>query len=381
MNRQVLNYQSDRIEDVLLSHKLPTRVWGGTVTPRFVRFRLSLPMGAKVKKVTSLAEEIALSLGVPSCRVFRQGGEVNVEVPRQDSDIVRLLSLCRRLSSGDLSVGSNAQRQGVVPSCTAVLGLDDNGSPLLLRLSSPDVAHVLIAGTTGSGKTELARAMIASLALFNRQSEVQLVLIDPKWQGFAPFSELSHLLWPVVRDVDEAHAVLRRLAAEMERRDGEGRQKPRIVVFMDELADLVTVGGREMEAAVTRLVQRGRGAGIHVVACTQKPTAAVIGSLVKSNFPVRVIGSVVSPEDAKVASGISGTGAEKLLGRGDFVLVAKGQVLRFQGAYIGRNEIARLVGYSRKRDGVSGFLTATGTDGAGWVPRLVQKVARSNSRP
>jgi len=367
MNRQVLNYQSDRIEDVLLSHKLPTRVWGGMVTPRFVRFRLTLPMGAKVKKVAGLAEEIALSLGVPSCRVFRQNGEVNVEVPRRDADVVRLLTLCRQLSS--------------VPACTTALGLDDNGSPLLLRLSSPDVAHVLIAGTTGSGKTELARAMIASLVLFNRQSDVQLVLIDPKWQGFAPFNDLSHLLWPVVRDVGEAHAVLRRLADEMERRDSEGRQRPRVIVFMDELADLVTVGGKEMEAAVTRLVQRGRGAGIHVVACTQKPTAAVIGSLVKSNFPVRVVGSVVSPEDAKVASGIAGTGAERLLGRGDFVLVAKGQVLRFQGAYIDGNEIAKMVEYSRRRDGVGRLLSATGTDGRGWVPRLVQKAVRGNSRP
>lgn len=367
MNQQVLNYQSDRIEDVLLSHKVPTRVWGGTVTPRFVRFRLALPMGAKVKKVAGLAEEIALSLGVSSCRVFRQGGQVNVEVPRQDADTVRLTSLCRRLPA--------------VPPCTAALGLDENGAPLLLRISSPDVAHVLIAGTTGSGKTELARSMIASLVLFNRQSEVQLVLIDPKWQGFAPFHDLSHLLWPVVRDVSEAQAVLRRLASEMERRDGEGRCRPRIVVFMDELADLVTVGGREMEAAVTRLVQRGRGAGIHVVACTQKPTAAVIGSLVKSNFPVRVVGSVVSPEDAKVASGISGTGAERLLGRGDFVLVAKGQVRRFQGAYMDRSEIARLVEYSHKREGASKMLTATGTDGPNWMPRLVQKVVRSNSRP
>ena len=362
--RQVLDYQADRIEDVLFSHKLPSRVFGGMVTPRFVRFRLALPMGVKVKQVSNLAEEIALSLGVSSCRVFRQGADVNVEVPRQQAQVVHLLPLCKRLPE--------------VPLHTAVLGLDDRGAPLLLRLSSPEVAHVLIAGTTGSGKTELARSMIASLALFNRQSDAQLVLIDPRGQGFAPFDGLAHLLWPVVRDADEAVSVLKRLVAEMERRDREGCERPRVVVFVDELADLVYAGGREVEHALTRLVQRGRGAGIHVVACTQKPTTAIIGSLVKSNFPVRLVGSVTSPEDAKVASGISQTGADRLLGRGDFILVAKGQVMRLQGAYIARDEIAALVRRSAQRTEPIRLLAAA--DDEGWMPRLVQKVANGFTR-
>jgi len=360
MYRQVLNYQADRIEDVLFSHKLPTRVNGGLVTPRFVRFRLSLPMGAKVRQVANLAEEMALSLGVPSCRVFRQGGDLHVEVPREQGKVVELVPLCRRLPH--------------VPAHTAVLGLEDRGAPLLLRLSSPDVAHVLVAGTTGSGKTELARAMIASLALFNRQSDLQMVLIDPKLQGFAPFNGLAHLLCPVVRRVEDALAVLQRLVAEMERRDTQGCDRPRVVVFVDELADLVVVGGRPVEDTLTRLAQRGRGAGIHLVACTQKPTAAVIGSLVKSNFPVRVVGSVTCPEDAKVATGIAGTGAERLLGRGDFLLVAKGQVIRFQGAQIPRQDVASLVNGSLQRERSLRLVSAP-DDGKGWVPRLVQKVA------
>ncbi|GAB4405269.1 MAG: hypothetical protein Kow00123_17430 [Anaerolineales bacterium] len=363
--QQVLNYQADRIEDVLYSHRLPSRVSGGFVTPRFVRFRVSLPMGAKVRQVANLAEELALSLGVPSCRVFRQNGEVHVEVPREQGDVVHLLPLCARLEQ--------------VPPHTAVLGLDERGAPLLLRLSSPDVAHVLIAGTTGSGKTELARAMIASLALFNRQSALQMVLIDPKWRGFAPFSELPHLLCPVVRRTEDALAVLQRLVAEMERRDAEGRDMPRVIVFIDELADLVSVGGRPLEEAVTRLVQRGRGAGVHVVACTQKPTAAVIGSLVKSNFPVRVVGSVTSPEDAKVATGIAGTGAERLLGRGDFLVVAKGQVIRLQGAYISLSEIARLTAQDFGNKPQIRLLPA-GRNEQGFVPRLVEKVAGGLAR-
>jgi S-DNA-T family DNA segregation ATPase FtsK/SpoIIIE len=143
--------------------------------------------------------------------------------------------------------------------------------------------------------------------------------------------------------VDVALAQLQRLVAEMERRDAQGRSEPRLVVVLDEMADLVQVGGRDMETALTRLTQRGREAGIHLVACTQKPAAAVIGSLVKSNFPVRLVGSVASPEDAKVASGLAATGAERLLGQGDFLVVAKGQVSRLQAAYIHEETIRQIV--------------------------------------
>ncbi len=328
--RRLLDYQANRIEMVLHQHKAPSRVWGGTVTPRFVQFQLTPWPGIKLNRLKNLAEEIALSLGSPSCRVYRQGGVVNVEVPRSTSQTVPLLPLCRRLAH--------------IPPHSAVLGLDERGVPILLRLPSPEVAHVLIAGTTGSGKTALARAMIASLALHNRQGEVQLALIDPKSRGFAPFQGLPHLLAPVVDDPQETTAVLHRLVQEMESRDRRQVNQPRIVIFIDELADLVLVGGREVETVLTRLTQRGRGAGLHLVACTQKPTAAVIGSLVKSNFPVRLVGSVTSPEDAKVASGLAGSGAERLLGRGDFLLVCKGRWERFQAAYISGAEIVEVVG-------------------------------------
>jgi S-DNA-T family DNA segregation ATPase FtsK/SpoIIIE len=349
--QRLLEYQAERIEMVLASHKVPSHVCGGTVTPRFVRFELVPTVGTKVSRIKGLAEEIALSLGIASCRVFRQNGKINVEIPRETPRTVQLLSLCQRLVE--------------IPPCTPVLGLDEEGTPILLRLPSADVAHVLIAGRTGSGKTELARSMIASLAMYNRLGEVQLVLIDPKGAGFTPFSSLPHLLCPMAEDVEGALAVLKRLVAEMERRDRDRVTQPQVVVFIDELADLMMTGGQEMEQVLTRLLQRGRGAGIHLVACVQKPTVAVIGSLVKSNFPVRIVGSVVSPEDAKVASGLAGTGAERLLGRGDFLVVANGQVVRLQGAYISAQEIHELT--ARLTQG--GRTTrrwveeATGTDG------------------
>jgi S-DNA-T family DNA segregation ATPase FtsK/SpoIIIE len=159
---------------------------------------------------------------------------------------------------------------------------------------------------------------------------------------------LPHLLCPVVGEVHQAAYVLNELVSMMLQRDRERIQEPRVVVAIDELADLVVAGGPGVARSITRLTQRGREAGLHVIACTQKPTVDAIGSLVKSNFPARLVGSVASAEDAKVASGLPGTGAEKLLGRGDFILVVKGEVVRFQAAYVSGDEVAALVGRLRQ---------------------------------
>ncbi|MBN1660607.1 MAG: DUF87 domain-containing protein [Anaerolineae bacterium] len=365
MRTRDLHFQADRIEMVLAGHKVPGHVTGGTVTPRLVRFHLATPLGVKVRQVAGLAEEIALSLGASTCRVYRHEGQVEVEVPREESQAVHLLPLCRRLTSETQRGGDNGHGSGwSMPPITAVLGLDHDGVPLLLRLPSPNVAHALVAGTTGSGKTALARAIVASLAWYNHQRWLQVVLIDPKGRGLGPFAGLPHLLWDIVDDVADAADVLARLVKTMEQRDALRRAEPRIVIVIDELADLVQVGGRPVEHNLTRLTQRGREAGLHLVACTQKPAAAVIGSLIKSNFPVRLVGAVTSPEDAKVATGLAGTGAEQLLGEGDFLVIAKGQVTRMQAAYISEPEILELV--STLQAGAHPALEVpapTGTDG------------------
>jgi DNA segregation ATPase FtsK/SpoIIIE, S-DNA-T family len=370
--RQTLHCHADRIELVLASHKVPARVTGGTVTPRLIRYHLSTPLGVKVRQVEGLSEEIALSLGAPTCRVYRHQGQVEVEVPRAQGQTVPLLPLCRRLAQ------EGPHGPATVPPVTAVLGLDHEGTPLLLRLPSPNVAHVLIAGTTGSGKTALARSLVASLALHNHPRTLQLLLVDPKGRGFRPFQGLPHLLRPVIAHVDDALDALARLVDEMVRRDQLGRHEPRLVLVLDELADLVQTGGRDMELLLTRLTQRGREAGIHLVACTQKPAAAVIGSLVKSNFPVRLVGSVASPEDAKVATGLPRTGAERLLGQGDFLVVAKGQATRFQAAYLEEGDILSLVAHLQAGTRPQ-LLPATGTDG-GNGRRLGDKLSALRSR-
>lgn len=337
--RRMLELQADRIESVLAQHKVKGRVQGGVVTPRFIQFKLAPELGTRVSKVASLAEEIALALGSREARVYRSGSRINVEVPRQSSDPVRLLPLAQRLSSP--------------PSATALLGVDENGIPLLLRLPSPDVAHVLIAGTTGSGKSALARTMLTSLAMFNRQRQVQIVLIDPKGRGFGPLVRLPHVLGGVVTDIDEALGRLSWLVEEMERRDRAKVSEPRLVVAVDELADLLQVGGKAVEAMLSRLAQRGREAGIHLIACTQKPTAALIGNM-KANFPVRLVGMVASSDEARFATGLSGSGAEKLEGKGDFLLVVKGEAVRFQSAWVSPGDVASVSeGLLSGRDGWS----------------------------
>lgn len=361
----LLEYQADQIETVLLSHRVPGRVLGGTVTPRWIRYQILPDLSTKISKITALSEEIALRLGTQSVRISRQGAAIQVDVPRADAQTVHLLPICQQLVD--------------LPRQSAILGLDESGLPLLLRLSSPEVAHVLIAGTTGSGKTALARSIALSLAMHNRLGEVQMVFIDPKGTGFGCFAgesgRLPHLLRPVVRDVHQAVFLLGELVGEMIRRDQENVCEPRLLIFIDELADLMEQGGKAMDRLMTRLTQRGRSAGLHLIACTQKPLAATIGSLTRSNFPVRLVGSVASADDARVAAGLPNTNAEKLLGRGDFLLVVKGQVTRFQAAYISTAEIRQVL--NRLQAGVrtrrqwlepatwpEPALAATGTEGS-----------------
>ncbi|MEK9163848.1 MAG: DNA translocase FtsK [Chloroflexota bacterium] len=323
LTRELMEFQSDRIEAVLASHRIPVRVHGGTIAPRWVRFHFTAAPSAKVNSIRNLSEEIALALGAPDVRITRDGEVMAVEVPRADMQTVRLLPMLRKLLAGS-----------VVPPVSACAGLTDDGHPLLLRLPSPDVTHVLVAGATGSGKTELMRSLLISLAATNRQSKLQLALIDPKSRGFAPLAALPHLLAAPAADVPSAIALLNRLIAEMDRRDGRGISSPCIVIAVDEVVDLLMTGGKAVETALTRIAQRGREAGLHLLLGAQKPASSVLGPQLKANLPVRLVGRVGSVEDARVATGISGSGAEKLTGRGDFLAVTGGCTTHFQAAHV-----------------------------------------------
>lgn len=352
-----LDMQADRIEALLARHKVNVRVEGGVVTPRYIRFNMRAQLGTKVRQVASLAEEIAMALGKRDARVVRHGAGISVEVARNHAEPVRLLPLCSRLPT--------------MPPVTAVLGVEEQGAPLLLRLTAPDVAHVLIAGTTGSGKTALARTLLTSLAMHNRQGEVQLILIDPKARGFAQLQGLPHVLGGIVSEPQEAIARLRWLVHEMERRDRDACSKPELVVAVDELADLIQTGGAAIEAMLTRLSQRGREAGIHLVACTQKPTAALIGGAMKANFPVRLVGAVAGRDEARYATGIADSGAEKLEGHGDFLIVTHGEVVRFQAAWLDKHDIAK----------VTDILTLGGRCTRRWTQADIGEPSPATSQP
>lgn len=335
--RDLLNHQADRIERVLAAHRVAAKVHGGAVVSRWTRFFVQPEASARIATIRNLSEELAMALGVQDVRVARDGEVLAVEVAREEVEPVRLLALLEGL--------------GQLPALTACLGLDANGRPLLLRLASPETTHVLVAGTTGSGKTELLRTLAVSLALNNRQCRLQLALIDPKGRGLGPLRGLPHVLGDVASDGQTTLSLLARLNAEMERRDADGLSEPHVVIVIDELLDVLAlddweeaVEGPGVAEMLTRMARRGREAGLHLVAGVQRPSAAAIGPMLRANFPVRLVGRVGSADDARVASGLGSSGAERLAGRGDFLAVAAGRNIHFQAAWIPARDWAEITG-------------------------------------
>jgi len=334
INRVWLDQQADAIEAVLGTHKALALVRGALVTPRYIRYTLQPHPNTRVNKVTSLAEEIALALGCSRVRIVRNGAFIYVEAPREQMTPVRLLPLCDSLDR--------------VPGFSAVLGVEENGEPLLLRLVASDVVHVLVVGATGSGKTALARTLLTSLALFNQPDELQMILIDPKGRGFAALADLPHVRASLAQDTAAVTAQLQQVVEEMERRDRAHISRPVLAVAVDELADLLQTGGKAVEQALGRLAQRGRESGIHLICCTQKPSASLIGSAMRANFPVRLVGAVASRDEARYATGIADSGADRLEGKGDFLLVSHGDTVRFQSAWVSEAEIKALAADMRR---------------------------------
>jgi len=222
---------------------------------------------------------------------------------------------------------------------SALLGLDSRGNIIDVQLDSPTIVHALVAGTTGSGKTVLLQSMVLSLALYNKPQNMKLALLGGG-PSFRPFETLPHLLYDVSPFLDESAEVLADLVRIMDKRIADGYDRPHVVIVIDELADLI-VAVPGVQEKLSRILQRGRNAGYHVVAATQKPTASVLGSLVTANFPARITGRVTDARYASIATGIPESGAEQLEGTGDFLLVAGGETVRFQACYVEEQEIKR----------------------------------------
>ena len=328
--QKMLEQQADRIEATLAAHRTPSRVTGGTVAPRWVRFEVHPTMGSKLAKVRQLNNALAAALGVPDCRVERRGMAFDVEIPRDRPGTVDLLPLLDQLIRGD-----------AIPPVTATLGLEDDGSPLLIRIPSPDVGHVLVTGVDGAGKTTLLQSIALSLAMTNGPEMLRVVNIDLD-EGLDTLTGLPHQTRPVIQDAVEAIEALQSLVRLMVLREKytyADSDLPRVVVFIDGLVFLLAAGGEIAQAALSHLLRRGADASIHVVAATREP----IPTLQENIFPVRIVGRVESATDARIASGWTGTGAERLQGSGDFIVVAEGRVMRFQAAHASADAITGMI--------------------------------------
>ena len=296
--------------------------------PQVFTFRLRLADPADLRKSLSLDEQLALTMSVQSVRVARHLGVVEVEVALPTS-------FHRTLPVGAL------QRKG---RAWIALGQTATGTPVHVNLAGNRTCHVLVSGQTGSGKTVTEQLIAWTLATDNDPRNVNLLLVDGKggaaWWGFEREAHLAH---PVIGDPNEAVGALTWCVTELDRRKRDQRHLPRLFVIIDEVRELLDVGGEPVAEAIRRIAALGRELGVHIVVATQHAlTDAVGGSIAKANLPLRLTGRVADANAAYVATGVKGNGAETLQGNGDFLLTVAGQVHRLQIAMVGNRELGRL---------------------------------------
>jgi S-DNA-T family DNA segregation ATPase FtsK/SpoIIIE len=319
---------------------------------------MRIALGTKVSKITSLANDLALALAAPT-------GQVRIEAPIPGRDLVGLEIPNRGLEFVTLKKMLLSDAFVKAKSKLAVaLGLDVSGNPLVGDIAK--MPHVLIAGTTGSGKSVLLNAWICSLLFRTTPAEVRLILIDPKRVEMTGYNGIPHLLTPVIVETDKILSSLRWAMQEMERRykqfaevgvrnldsfnELSGFQAlPYIVIFIDELADLMAYAPVEVEDTICRIAQMARATGIHLVLATQRPSVDVVTGLIKANVPARIAFSVSSMMDSRVV--IDTPGAERLLGRGDMLYVPPDQAkpMRIQGTFVSEKEVQKVVEFFKNK--------------------------------
>lgn len=344
------------LENTLKSFGLEAKVIQVNCGPTITRFEIQPSPGIKVSRIMSLADDIALSLAASDVRIeapIPGKAAVGIEVPNKKKSLVLMRDV---LESTDF-VKSPSK-------LSIALGMDIDGNPKVADLT--EMPHLLIAGATGSGKSVCIKTIISSILFKAHPNEVKLMMIDPKVVELAIFDGIPHLLTPVVTDAKKAAAALSWMVGEMERRyqlfAEEGvrdiarynelyndKPMPKIVVIIDELADLMMVAPRDVEDCICRLAQMARAAGIHLVVATQRPSVDVITGLIKANIPSRISFAVSSQVDSRTILDISG--AEKLLGKGDMLFYPVGapKPVRIQGAYITEEEVEKLINYCKKQ--------------------------------
>jgi S-DNA-T family DNA segregation ATPase FtsK/SpoIIIE len=349
------------IEKTLESFGITAKVVEVNMGPAVTQYALEVALGTKLSKITSLERDLALALSAPTGTIRIEApipgrNLVGIELPNRSAEFVPLRKM---LQSETMS--SNHSKLAVS------LGLDVSGKPIISDIAK--MPHVLIAGQTGSGKSVCINAFLSSLLFRASPSEVKLILVDPKRVELTHYNDIPHLLTQVIVEPEKVVKALRWIMSEMDRRyklfaqagarnidsynEMSGFQAlPYIVLFIDELADIMLFSPVEVEDAITRIAQMSRATGIHMVLATQRPSVDVITGLIKANIPSRIAFAVASQVDSRVI--LDTQGAEKLLGKGDMLYLPPEQAkpMRIQGAFVTDKEVNALVSYL-KNQGVS----------------------------
>lgn len=358
-DRGDMKQNANIIEKTLESFGISARVVEVNLGPAVTQYALEIALGTKLSKITALSNDLALALAAPT-------GQIRIEAPIPGRSLVGIEIPNRSLEFVTLKqmLPSEILKRGKEKLLVA-LGLDVSGNPITANIAK--MPHVLIAGTTGSGKSVLINSWISSLLFRTNPSEVRLILVDPKRVELIGYNGIPHLLTPVIVEPDKILSALKWSLTEMDRRyklfaevgvrniDGynelSGFQAiPYIVIFIDELADLMAYAPVEIEDSICRLAQMARATGIHLVVATQRPSVDVITGLIKANIPSRIAFNVSSMVDSRVI--IDMPGAEKLLGRGDMLYIPPDQAkpTRIQGTFVSEGEVTKLVAFLKSKN-------------------------------
>ena len=349
-----------RLNESLASFKIEAHISNVTRGPSVTRYEVELEKGVRLNKLTSCADDIALSLGASGVRIAPVPGKISVvgiEVPNQ---AVTMVPLREVIDSAEFSRAKSKS--------SIAVGKDIGGACIVGNIAK--FPHMLIAGTTGSGKSVCMNSIIISLLYKASPEDVKLIMIDPKMVELGIYNGIPHLLIPVVTDPKKAAGSLQWAVTEMMRRyrsmsdagvrdlesynsmiDGgevEGEHLPQVVVIIDELADLMLVAAKEVEESICRIAQMGRAAGIHLIIATQRPSADVITGLMKANIPSRIAFSVASAMESRII--LDTVGAEKLVGKGDMLYspIGSGKPQRVQGCFVTDTEVEAVTNYVKE---------------------------------
>ena len=350
---------SRRLNETLASFNIDAHIINVTRGPSVTRYEVELDKGVRLNKLTGCADDIALSLGASGVRIAAVPGKISVvgiEVPNRT---VTTVSLREVIDSGEFSKAKSKT--------SVALGKSIDGNCVVGNISK--MPHLLIAGTTGSGKSVCMNSIIISLLYKAGPEDVKLIMVDPKMVELGIYNGIPHLLIPVVTDPKKAAGSLQWAVTEMLRRykmmselgvrdleaynsivtaEEEGQKLPTVVIIIDELADLMMVAAKEVEDSICRIAQMGRAAGMHLIIATQRPSANVITGLMKANIPSRIAFSVASAMESRII--LDTMGAEKLVGKGDMLYapIGSGKPLRVQGCFVTDSEVEAVAEYVKE---------------------------------